>query len=42
MTFGVARVLYRMCKYVFYGSYEPPIGNRIDTCGPKLPNNSFF
>ena len=35
-TFDVARDLYRMCKYVVYGSYGPPF-----TWWEKLSYNFF-
>ena len=37
ITFGVARDLYRWCKYVVYGSYGSTI-----TRGLKLPCNIFL
>ena len=37
MTFAMAFYLYHRCKYVVNGSYEPPIGNYVITCEPKLP-----
>ena len=36
-TFGIARDLYRRCKYIVYNSYGPPVGNHIINCEPKLP-----
>ena len=42
MIFDMARDLYRRCKYIVYGSYGPPIGNHVITCGPKLPYILFL
>ena len=36
ITFGMARDLYRKCKFFVYNSYGSPIGNHINY-EPKLP-----
>ena len=37
MNSGMARDLYRRCKYVVYGRYGTPIGNYVITCEHFLP-----